>query len=203
MDATEMRPDRRRLRAERNQEAVVDAMLDLHRAGNLRPGAAEIARQAGVSERTVFRLFDDLEALRAIAIERQLTRIAPLFAALDNRGTRDQRLEALITHRLRLYEEVAPVLRAAAMRAPVSPVIRQGFAHRWALFRTQMQRQFRRELDRLPEADRGDLLTALDAAASLEALEYLHDAQGLDTDAMRAVLTRTLRALLRDACPEE
>lgn len=203
MDASATRPDRRRLRAERSQQAVVDAMLDLFRAGDLRPSAVEIARKAGVSERTVFRLFDDLEALRAIAIERQLGRVAPLLAFPNDRGSREERIKALVDQRLRLYAAVGPVLRAAAMTAPLSPVIQGNFERRWNRLRTQIERQFAPELEPMAEADRAELLAALDSAASLETLEFLHHAQALDTDAAGAVLIRTLQALLRDARAEE
>ena len=57
------RPDGRRASRERNRIAVVDALLDLYAEGNLRPGAGEVARRAGLSRRSVFRYFDDLDDL--------------------------------------------------------------------------------------------------------------------------------------------
>src|SRR4051794_18549457 len=63
--------DGRRERARRSREAVVDAILALLREGTLRPGVAQIAARADVSERTVFRHFQDLEQLFAEAAEHQ------------------------------------------------------------------------------------------------------------------------------------
>ena len=47
-----------------------DALLALYREGHHDAGAADVAARAGVSVRTVFRLFDDLDSLVEIAIER-------------------------------------------------------------------------------------------------------------------------------------
>lgn len=203
MNAADAKVDGRRQRAERNEAAVIDALLDLYRAGRVQPSAAEIAARAGVSERTVFRLFDDLEALAAVTIERQIARVAPLLIELEPEGCRDERIAALVDQQLAIWDAVAPVFRVGQMRAPLSGAIRQGFERRWRRTRRQIERHFRAELDTLPEPDRAELVAALDAATSLEALHYLHAAHATRGVPVRAVLIRILRALLRDAWPEE
>jgi AcrR family transcriptional regulator len=55
--------DGRATRAERTRIAVVDALLSLNEQGNLRPTAREIAAEAGVSLRSIYVHFDDVEAL--------------------------------------------------------------------------------------------------------------------------------------------
>jgi AcrR family transcriptional regulator len=192
------RTDGRRLRTKRSEEAVVDAMLDLYREGILRPGAAEIARRAGVSERTVFRLFDDMEALTTTTITRQTARVGHLFAPPDNRGARDERIAALIAQRLALYEEISPVMRAVRLCWSSSPIIREAAVARDRLLRRQTERQFRPELDRLPAAQRAELVSALDVAVSLDTLEQLRTARELSVQDTRGVLVRMLRALLAD-----
>src|SRR5579875_4090524 len=160
------RQDGRRQRAERNQQAVVEALLDLYRAGDLRPGAQRIAARAGVSERTVFRLFADLDALATLALQRHWARVGHLFAPPDASGDRARRIAALVTHRLTLYAEIAPVARAAQLHAPSSPAIRHGVARRGELLRDHLRRQFAPELAAQPPAARHELLCALDAATS-------------------------------------
>jgi AcrR family transcriptional regulator len=194
-----VRPDGRRLRSERSQAAVVDAMLDLYREGVLRPGAAEIARRAGVSERTVFRLFDDLESLTAKVLERQTARVGHLFAAPDNSGGREERIDALLAQRLTLYEEIAPVLRAARLCLPASAAAREAVQARRRLLRRQVERQFRPELDCLCAADRVELAMALDVTVGLETIELLRATEGLAPTETRGVLRRMVRALLDDA----
>jgi hypothetical protein len=91
------------------------------------------------------------------------------------------------------------VFRAGQMRAHVSTAIRRGFERRWQRSRRQVERQFRPELAELDQSDRAELLAALDTALSLEAIEYLHTAHALPSASVRAVLIRTVRALLGDA----
>lgn len=55
--------DGRQQRSSRSRDKIVNAALDLIRKGNVRPTGNEIAEAAGVSPRTVFRLFGDLELL--------------------------------------------------------------------------------------------------------------------------------------------
>jgi TetR/AcrR family transcriptional regulator of autoinduction and epiphytic fitness len=199
MTTVHSRPDGRRLRTKRSEAAVVDALLDLYREGVLRPGASEIARRAGVSERTVFRLFDDLDALTMTTIARQTARVGHLFAPPDNSGGRDERIEALIEQRIALYEEIAPVLRATRLCLPPSPAVREAAAARGLLLHRQTRRQFRPELESLHGQSRDELATALDVAVSLETLELLRTTNGLSPADARAVVRRMLRALLTEA----
>ena len=60
--------DGRRASRERNRDAVVDALLDLYREGNLSPGADAVAERSGLSRRSLFRYFDDLDDLCRAAI---------------------------------------------------------------------------------------------------------------------------------------
>jgi TetR/AcrR family transcriptional regulator, regulator of autoinduction and epiphytic fitness len=189
-------PDQRRLRTERSTAAVIDAILDLYREGNLQPGASQVAERAGVSERTVFRLFADLDGLATMATERHIARVAHLFEPPDGSGSRDERIAALITHRMTLYGEVAPVIRASQLKAPFSPVIQAGFERRRAILRRQVERQFAPELDRSPPAERGELLAALDVATALETLELLIAVQGRSEGEVRSIVGRMVGALL-------
>jgi AcrR family transcriptional regulator len=194
--------DRRRLRTERSETAVIDAMLDLYREGRIRPSAVEIAARAGVSERTVFRLFDDLEAVATAAIERQIARAGHLFAPPNNRGSREERIEALVAQRIRMYEEIGPVVRAARLRVPFSPVLQAGFDRRRRLLRRQVERQFRQELDELDEPIRSELLASIEVATGIEVLEALRYGHGQSMAVTSAVVARTVRALLNDATHE-
>ena len=69
-EVSETALDGRAARALRTRNRVVDALLDLVDEGDLRPSAADVARRAGVSLRSVFQHFDDLETLFRVAGER-------------------------------------------------------------------------------------------------------------------------------------
>jgi AcrR family transcriptional regulator len=188
--------DGRRLRSERSRDAVVDALLALYDEGELRPGAAAIAARAGVSERSVFRHFEDLDALVESAIARQWARIRHRFAPPDPTGSRARRASALVEQRLAIHDIAAPAMRAASLLAPDSSRLSETFALRRRLLDAQVEQQFARELARRARADREELARALCAIASLEHVEYLRAHAALSRGAARAVLTRTTRALL-------
>ncbi len=188
--------DGRRARAERSRVAVVDALLDLLREGDPRPAADAIAERAGVSVRSVFRLFDDLDSIYATAVERQGSRIAPLLAAPPTTGSLPARIDALVEHRARLFEEVAPLRRAAVRTAPFHPPLQQGLAASHRALRRQLQALFERELARRPPELAAVLLEALDAATSWLAWEAMRSEQHLSVRRARVVLTRTITALI-------
>src|SRR5215468_7179982 len=106
MTSTDPEPpvDGRRARAERNRDAVVDAILELLRAGVVRPSMNEIAEASGVSVRSVFRHFDDVESLWLAAIKRNWEVVGPLFQLDVPEGELDVRLKALLEQRARLFE---------------------------------------------------------------------------------------------------
>ncbi len=57
--------DGRILRGERTRVLIVSAILELLRAGTVRPTAEQVAARAKVGVRTVFRHFDAMESLYA------------------------------------------------------------------------------------------------------------------------------------------
>jgi AcrR family transcriptional regulator len=79
-DAGETEGDGRTARRERNREAVVTALLGLYREGVMTPSADEIATRAGVSARSLFRYFTDVDDLAFAAVARQAEHLMPLLA---------------------------------------------------------------------------------------------------------------------------
>jgi AcrR family transcriptional regulator len=184
--------DRRRLRAERGRDAVVDALLELYAEGAVEPGAAVIAARAGVSERSVFRYFEDLEALAQAAIDRHWERVGPAFTPPPAAGTVTSRARALVEQRLEIHRVTGAVARVGAHLALRSESVARGIELRRRGLRDQIGALFP-ELD--GRSDRAELLGALDAATSLEQVEYLR-AAGLSVPRTRAVMLRTVLALL-------
>ena len=75
--------DGRTARAVRTKDAIVDATLALIDDGDLRPTGPRIAERAGVSVRSIFQHFDDLDALFSAVGERVATRIVALLHPID------------------------------------------------------------------------------------------------------------------------
>ena len=71
--------DGRVQRGARNRELILDALFTLVASGDLQPTAEEVAQQAGVGTRTVFRHFDDMESLYAEMSARVEKEIRPLL----------------------------------------------------------------------------------------------------------------------------
>lgn len=184
--------DGRRLRRAQNREAVLDAMVELFAEGVLQPGADEIAERAGVSARSLFRYFDDVDDLHGAAIERQIAAARPLLdvGSAPDDPTVDK-VERLVAARVRLFEVIAPAARAA-----------RACAHRHEIVATQVRRSrsyLRHQLRKLfaPElATRPALLPAVDALCSFETYELLRHDQGLSRAKATTALTAALMELL-------
>lgn len=179
-------PDGRRARREHNRAAVLDALAELYAEGNYEPSAAEIAERAGLSPRSLFRYFDDVDDLNRATIDQQLARARPLLAVDAEPGDPTAvKIERIVAARLRLYEAIAPAARAARIGAWRHPVLAEQITSTRSYLRHQLERLFAPEL-----AGQGDgALAAIDALCSFESVELLEDG------AERA-LVLGLRALL-------
>ena len=100
---------------------------------------------------------------------------------------------AFVEQRVRIYEAVTPVRRAALAQEPFSEHAVDARDRILAVARAELRRTFALELADSPP----DLLEALDAAASWQVWEALRNHQGLDVDEARKVLRRLLHSLLR------
>src|ERR1700728_1687935 len=75
--------DGRAARSRRPRRAIVDAMRSLHAEGDLRPTAPRVAERAGVSVRTVWQQFADMETLLVEADRRDNEILRSLAARID------------------------------------------------------------------------------------------------------------------------
>jgi len=185
--------DGRLARSARTRRAIVDALRSLHQDGDLLPTAPRVAERAGVSVRTVWQHFDDLEALFVEAGERDFEIAMTFVTPIDPDLPLAQRIEQLIEQRSRLYEEMAPVWRAARLKAPFSPQMRANRDRMVRLGRQQLERLFAAELVAAPSPDA--LLSALELATGWPAWECLRTEHDLDVPATRAAVELTVRRL--------
>jgi TetR/AcrR family transcriptional regulator, regulator of autoinduction and epiphytic fitness len=185
--------DGRVLRRVRNKDAAVDAILDLLQEGVTAPTAQQVAARSGVSLRSIFRLFEDVEGLNAAAVQRQAARIESLLVPLPESGPLFVRIAALVDSRATIWDAIAPVRRHAVRLAAGSEVLGSELARTHRFFRRQVRAVFAAEI-----GGDDELLDALDAAASWETWELLRSGRGLSRTAAARVVTRTLTALLAD-----
>jgi AcrR family transcriptional regulator len=184
--------DGRRQRRMQNREAVLDALAELFGDGNLQPSTAEIAERAGLSPRSLFRYFDDVDDLNRAVIERQLARARPLLAIdVAPDAPTAEKIATAVKARMRLFETIGPTARAARICAPRHAVIADRVAQGRDFYRSQVRRLFAPEL-----ADRPDLLPAVDVLLSFETHELLRGDHGLNRAKATRSLTAALSALL-------
>jgi TetR/AcrR family transcriptional regulator of autoinduction and epiphytic fitness len=185
------RIDGRTARSERTRAAIVEAHVALIRDGDLRPTADRIAKQAGVSLRALWSHFADMEALFAasgqLILEQRDSAHEPIRAGLPLA----QRIDAYCHQRARLLEQIAPAAKASSLKEPFSPALQAYRRSHVQRVRDELQALFDDEIN-------GDelLLDALTAASMWPSWGTLRDAMGLDPEAARAALTRTITALL-------
>jgi TetR/AcrR family transcriptional regulator of autoinduction and epiphytic fitness len=189
--------DGRTARAARTRDAIVEACLELIDEGDLRPTAPRIAERAGVSVRSVFQHFDDLEALFSAVGDKVRVRLTPLIAPIDPTVPLAERATALVSQRATVLEEVTPVLRAALVHSAASPVISRQFAGGHAFFRDQVREVFAPELAAATDPDH--LETALVALLSWSTWETLRASQGLDPGEASRTLDWMVHAILDGA----
>jgi TetR/AcrR family transcriptional regulator of autoinduction and epiphytic fitness len=175
--------DGRLTRAARTRAAVVDALLALNERGNVRPTARDIATEAGVSLRSLYVHFDDLEALFVAAAERHTDRLAGLVGPLIVQGDLATRIETLLSRQAILYEAGAGVRRAALLQEPFSPTLQKALTMGRKLARSTIRQLFAPELAAAgPEA--GDALArALEIATSAATWDALRTFQQLSVEA--------------------
>ena len=138
--------DGRTARAVRTKDAIVDACIGLIDEGDLRPTGPRIAERAGVSVRSIFQHFDDLDALFSAVGERVTMRIAGLLRPIDPSRSAVQRADELVSQRTEVLEALTPVLRAALVHAASSTVIRQQFDDGHRFFVAQVEEVFGPEI---------------------------------------------------------
>jgi AcrR family transcriptional regulator len=190
--------DGRNLRSRRTRQALIDALISLIEEGDLRPTAPRIAERAGVSLRSIYHHFDDLELFFAETAQRQIERTAPLKQPLPTGGSLAIRLNALLRQKIRIWEAVTPIRNAASLQEPFSPQLRAVRAEIHRRTRDELATIFANELDARPAEDALQLLDALDAAVNWMSWRIMRTDVGLPVEAAEAVLRRTLVALVAD-----
>lgn len=188
--------DGRTLRRTRNREAVIVALLDLIRDGELDPNVAQIADRAEVSHRSVFRYFDDLSDLVRTAIEHEIRRALPLSIVPDlGMGSLPRRVDSIVDARLRVHEATHQVSRVARLRAPEISAIDESLKVVASLNRAQLRTHFDRELSAIGDARSEFVLDAATVLTSFESYDLHHRMLEHTTERIRLVWHHALLAI--------
>jgi len=189
--------DGRLARSARTRRAIVDALRSLHHDGDLRPTAHRVAERAGVSLRTVWQHFNDLETLLVEAGRRDYEIALRYVTPIDVDAPLAARLRQLVRQRGRMYEDLAPVWRAARLQEPFSPQIRRNRDQLLEAARDQLERVLGGELAALSDATRGPVFAGLQVATAWSTWESLRGELGFTAeDAEQAVFVLVSNLLL-------
>ncbi len=186
--------DGRVLRGTRNRDRITDALFELVESGELIPTAEQVARRAGVGERTVFRHFADMETLFSELSGRLESEMRPLLEQPTATGSREQRVRALVERRAELYERISPFKHSGTLQRVHSEVLQRKHA--------AMNRTFREHLSgALGDSISGgsEILEALDFLTSFEAWDRLRNDQNLSRERASQVCIASILKLLRAA----
>lgn len=189
--------DGRNLRRERNRETIVAALLHLYDEGQIDVSASEIADRAGLSERSLFRYFDDVDDLYRAACDVQFDRIS-LVADIGElgHGSLAAKVERFVNQRVLLFKTVGNIGRVARAHSHrVAPIQRQLSKGR-KILRNQMLRHFGDELRQMERPDRLAAIASIDVLCSFEAYELMRHDQGLSDNAIKSGLAIALTKFL-------
>jgi TetR/AcrR family transcriptional regulator of autoinduction and epiphytic fitness len=190
------RVDGRTARGERTRRAIVDALLALIGEGDLKASPERIVERAGVSLRTLWTSFKDLEGLYAAANTRLIELQDEQYRPVELDKPLPKRVAAFCEQRARMLEIVAPAARAAALRLPYSAQLRRNRSMHHARMRDEVEAVFGPEL-RAAGPAREELLRALLLNTTWPAWSMLRDDLSLDVATATGVMVRTVSALLQ------
>jgi AcrR family transcriptional regulator len=185
--------DGRARRAQRSDQAIVEAMFELVGEGVLEPTAQQVAARARVGIRTVFRRFSDMESLFAEVDARLTADALPLLLGDRPAGTLRQRAIALVQRRVAFFERIGPYKRAGNAKRRRSPFLGERHAQLVRVLRGELLRWLP-ELRRAPAA----LVDALELTTSFEAWDRLRSEQKLGRARAAAAVAHTVLALIRE-----
>lgn len=182
--------DGRRVRGEDNRRRIVDALLKLVASGSITPSAEEVAKQAGVGLRTVFRHFADMESLYREISERMTLEILPIAQRPFRSDDWRERLEELVDRRAQVFERLLPFKMAGDAHRHGSPFLT---SEQSAIVKT-LREALRNAIG--PKAiDEKLRFEALELVMSFESWRRLRIDQGLSARDARAVMLLGAEAL--------
>ena len=192
-DEREENVDGRRLRSERSRQQIVAAMFEVVSAGDMDPSAATVAEAAGVSLRTVFRHFEEMDSLYREMTAELEAEIMPIvmtpFKASDWHG----RLLELVKRRAGIYERLLPFKVASSARRFQSEFLMDDYRRFLNIERAGLK-------GILPETIQSDamLFAALEMVTGFQAWQRMRQDQNLRPEEAEEVMRMTALRLVEE-----
>lgn len=193
---TESRVDGRNLRAEHTRRKIVVATRALLEETSMLPKVAEIALRAGVSVRSVFQHFQEVETLFLAVFDEILAEAQDAWVPVEPVGPLAARVEALVSRRAAACERVLPVRVAAVPFEGSSPAMAERTKIARAAARQQIEWALRPELDRLAPTDRRQVVDALRASLDWDMWMNMRRYHALSLEEAEAVWHKIVTGLM-------
>ncbi|MCD9154422.1 TetR/AcrR family transcriptional regulator [Aeromicrobium duanguangcaii] len=187
--------DGRMQRSERTRALIVQAHADLLREGVLKPTAALIAERAGVSRRTLWSNFRDMESLLGATVEYWFRADDELRTEIEPGAPLEDRILRFCAERERRLVNIAPAARAAVLGEPDYEALRASRHGHIARVRSDVKKTFAPEL--AASASPEVLIDSLTAATSWNLWSLMFDDHGYPADRCRRIMEMSVRALLQ------
>jgi AcrR family transcriptional regulator len=189
--------DGRSARRERNQNAVLDVVLEMFAEDMMFPTIEQASQRSGLSVRSLYRYFADPGELVEAAIKRSREQAVGLARlAHIGQGPFTERLDDFVATRVRLYEANGPMYRATLHNAPTHPRVRDELDGNRRLLREQFELQFGPELAAMAPRTRAAAVEAGDVLTQMDSIDLLRRYRNLTVAETEAVLRHGLMALL-------
>ena len=190
--------DGRSLRRERNRQDIVNALLGLIENGETEISAALIASKAGLSERSIFRYFDDVEDLYRSVCDLAFSKEIE-YALIDDAGigSLDTKIENFVNQRVRIYtmnEKIAPAARSFAFK---NPIIKNQLVFGRKLLRAQITKHFAEELSAFDKSEQQVAVATIDALTTFESYDMMRSDQKMSVHTIKSILSEGIRKALQ------
>ena len=183
--------DGRRLRSDRSRQVIVESMLYLIEQGNLTPTAQQVANHAKVGIRSVFRHFEDMEAIFKTADDLWRNGFDENLKLPDAKLPLAQRIQQAAEQLGTAYEDNGNILKSTATRRWRSAFLQQNYASYQTRIRTDILRS-------LPEIEQlsNNKKEAIIGVLSFEYWDRMREHQALSAEASINLISELLQGLI-------
>ena len=188
--------DGRLRRSARTKTALIEAYLDLLREKPHAPTGPEIAKRAGCSVRSVFVRFPDLLTLSLAAADYAFEQATAQARVPNVDADLHIRLKSQVETRVAICEEWLPLWRALLHYKDESEELAIRIKSIRAVMVSRLELVYRPELSTLSEAERTQLLVALDILTDFESWGRMREGHDLSIEAARDVWINAIGHML-------
>jgi AcrR family transcriptional regulator len=188
--------DGRHRRSARTRQHLIGAYLDLLKENSIRPTADKIAKQAGCATRSVYQHFSDLQTLRLAAADYAWYQASAQVVARDVDSDRLSRIRSQVETRSAICEQWLPLWRSMLHNQHDSEELLRRIECTCDTMFARLELMYQPEISTRSEAERREVLIALEALTDFETWGRMRQRHGLSVKAAREVWINAIDRIL-------